>query len=103
MRCALHLRTSVDEDDQVSYEVIGERDVAVPTHAYKIVVDQNTPNVTNVLAFMIPNTEDVADDDYRDYLVSVDSIEAATGVDFLTALSDETEAQVEQDAATSVW
>ncbi len=43
---------------RVIHRVIGDRRVA---HTYKIVIDQNTPGVINVVGFMIPNTTDASE------------------------------------------
>ena len=90
------------EDNSVSYQVIGENNVAVPTHFYKIVVDNNDPDNVQALAFMMPN-EDLSDQNYRDYLTTINRIELATGIDFLSALPAAVQHVVESTEAQSVW
>lgn len=86
----------------VSYPVIGENAVAVPTHFYKIVVDANDPDDIQVLAFLIPN-EKVEGGTYAAYLTSVRKIELLTGLDFLSALPKSTQDRIEIVVAGSVW
>ncbi len=87
---------------RVQYEVIGGNRVAVPTAFYKIVVHRNGPGTTEVLAFLMPN-ENLGDSDYSEFLTSVDAIEEATGLDFLSALPDDEERRAEGTTATVVW
>ena len=89
-------------DNRVSYQVIGENHVAVPTHFYKIVVDNNDPGNVEALAFMMPN-DDLSDENYRDYLTTIDEIERATGIDFLSALPVAVQNAVESNEAQNVW
>ena len=89
-------------DGLVSYEVIGDGNVAVPTHFYKIIVDVNSTGYISTLAFVIPN-EDISGHHYSEYLDSIDAIESATGLDFLSALSGEDQQQIESVIATQVW
>lgn len=90
------------EDNSLSYQVIGENQVAVPTHFYKIVVDDNDPENVEALAFMMPN-KDLSDDHYSDYLTTIDEIEKATGIDFLSALPVAVQNAVESNEAQEVW
>ena len=89
-------------DGLVSYEVIGDGNVAVPTHFYKIIVDANSTGYISTLAFVIPN-EDISGSHYSEYLDSIDVIESATGLDFLSALSGEDQQQIESVKAMQVW
>ena len=41
--------------------------------------------------------------DLRPYLTAVDTIEALTGLDFLTKLSDDIEAKIEAVVHTKLW
>jgi endonuclease G len=84
------------------YEVIGNDNVAVPTHFYKIVVDANDPLEIQALAFLLPN-EPIVDRDIGDFLSSIDQIEELTGLDFLTALSGPVQRDVESEVAEHVW
>jgi endonuclease G len=90
------------EGNHVSYEVIGQDKVAVPTHFYKIIVDANDPTRVEALAFMLPN-QNLSARYYGDFLCSIDEIESATGLDFLSALPASTEEAVESRKATGIW
>lgn len=84
----------------------GEVPVAVPDALFKIVVKESgSPDQPDVLAFIFPHT-DKPDDDWpalETYLVSVDDIEEATGLDFLTILTDPVESYIEATRPTSLW
>jgi endonuclease G len=90
------------EEGRVSYQVIGENHVAVPTHFYKILVDSNDEERIEALAFLIPN-EDLSGEHYRDYLTSIDEIEHLTGLDFLSGLPTRVQNAVESVEADSIW
>lgn len=81
--------------------------VAVPDGFYKIVVKARGDGAEwTVLAFMYPH--DVAKDpkkefDQTRYLVSVDSVEMATGLDFLSGMEDGVEEELERGVAVGVW
>ncbi len=90
------------EGGRVSYQVIGNGHVAVPTHFYKIIVDVNDPDNVQALAFVLPN-ESLTGHEYSEFLTSIDEIEAATGLDFLSALPVGVQDRVESVTAGSVW
>jgi endonuclease G, mitochondrial len=90
------------EAGAVNYSVIGNNHVAVPTHFYKIVVDANSTGNIEALAFVIPN-ENISGRRYNEFLVSIDEIETATGLDFLSALERNIQHQIESNAADQVW
>ncbi|MDC7997409.1 DNA/RNA non-specific endonuclease [Gilvibacter sediminis] len=64
-------------------DAIGSEQVSVPNAFYKIVVDSYRGEY-RVIAFLIPHREDITR--YSDYIVSVDEIEQATGIDFFAKL-----------------
>jgi len=83
------------------YPTIGHG-VAVPTYDFKILVlldeGQGTNDISKaseVLAVMMPNEHGVGEHDWTSYLTSVDAIEAATGYDFLNAISEPLQGIVE--------
>ena len=90
------------DSNRVSYEVIGGNNVAVPTHFYKIVVDANDPDNVEALAFLMPNTA-LSGREYTEFLISIDEIEEATGLDFLSALPEDIQEEVESNKADRVW
>ena len=80
--------------------------VAVPDALYKIVIKaSDDPYRPDVLAFMFPHEKKpaVGWPELTSYVVSVDRIEVQTGLDFLTVLPDEAEADVESTAGTVLW
>ena len=74
----------------------------MPTHFYKIIVDAIDPNNVEGLAFVMPN-ENLSGHEYSEFLTSIDQIEAATGLDFLSALPVDVQERVESIAAGTVW
>ncbi|ARV12434.1 endonuclease [Gilvibacter sp. SZ-19] len=74
-------------------DAIGSEQVTVPKAFYKIVVDTYRDDY-RVIAFLIPHSEDARR--YSDFIVSVDEIEAATGIDFFAGLPEATQQQLEQ-------
>lgn len=100
--------------EQVLYNVIGDDHVAVPDGFFKIVVDMRTPDHPDVIAFLVdhvdtlPKQDDPAPAGRRErdparWLTSVDKIEQATGLDFLTALPESVQDEVESRTATALW
>lgn len=90
------------ENDTVKYGIIGENHVAVPTQFYKIIVDANDPQNIQALAFLIPHRRFVQGQ-YAEFLCSIDDIEKATGLDFLSALPQNVQASLESVKADAVW
>ncbi|MBW2063347.1 MAG: DNA/RNA non-specific endonuclease [Deltaproteobacteria bacterium] len=90
------------QGNRVSYQVVGENHVAVPTHFYKIIVDASNPNRPEALAFMLPN-ENLSGRSYREFLTSIDEIEKATGLDFLSALPVAVQESLESEKASRIW
>jgi len=86
----------------VTYRVIGPNRVAVPTHFFKIVIDDNNPAKPQILAFLIPN-QDLTGRHFSEFLTTVDAIERVTSLDFLSALPDALEKLVEARKAPQVW
>ena len=93
---------SADQDATVTYGVIGESQVAVPNAFFKVVLDQDAPGGPDVLAFLIPNRA-IFGQGFDEFLVSVDEIEAATGLDLLDALPDAEEERIEARRPSSTW
>jgi endonuclease G len=84
--------------------------IAIPDAFFKIVVRKvDGEDAPEVLAFIYPQRGV----DYKvkkpkiynhiPYLTNVDAIEHFTGLDFLTALDDDVEAEVEKKTATELW
>ncbi|MBW4597457.1 MAG: DNA/RNA non-specific endonuclease [Brasilonema angustatum HA4187-MV1] len=85
-----------------SASTIASGKVTVPNRTWKVIVVLDSPGnassvttSTRVIAVNIPNTQGVRDSDWRSYRVSVDSIENATGYDFLSNVSASTQSVIE--------
>lgn len=76
-----------------------DKDITVPPMFYKIVIRNDDQGKPKVLAFLLPHHR-VAHGDIQDFLVSVDIIEALTGLDFFSDMDDDTEAELE---AIDTW
>ena len=75
--------------------------VEVPDGFFKIVVDEEDGK-PRVLAFMMP--QDVSGKETPDkFLVSIDAIEAKTGLDFMAELPDDVEKKLEARVAVKLW
>jgi len=90
------------QENQVRYSIIGDNNVAVPSHFYKIIVDANNSDRIEALAFLLPN-EKLSGHQYSDFLTTIDEIEATTGLNFLSALPAAVQDAVESRRATEVW
>lgn len=80
--------------------VIGDEEVAVPGAYYKIIVRGDAGNPA-ILAFLIPHRETEAP--LSRFLVSVDSLEARTNIDFFKALPEEIQTRVEAGVSREGW
>ena len=75
----------------------------IPEEFYKIIVFYNTSTKSyESISFLIPH-KNLHDYDLSDYIVTIDAIELATGVDFLYALPDNIENAIEKQHAVGNW
>ncbi len=81
-------------------EEIGEEDVAVPRHFYKIVAKGSKANL-QVVGFLMEGKESAKS--LKTFLVPVDKIEELTGLDFFQGLPDALENSIEAKVSTSAW
>jgi len=79
---------------------IGTNAVAVPASFYKILLDYKLPAI-KAIAFLMKN--EASDDALHNYVVSIDSIETLTGLDFFPELEDYLEEQLEQTVIVDEW
>jgi endonuclease G len=82
-------RKHADGKWRVTYEVIGDpASVAVPTHFFKVIVaDQgNVSDIPAVGAFVLPNAPISNNTKLSDFLVPIDAVERASGLEFLSRL-----------------
>lgn len=85
---------------QGKLKTIGEENISVPDKFYKIVVDVSDGNY-KAIAFLIPNKP--SSESFYKYVVSIDEIEAATGIDFFPQLPDSIETGLEQMVDIKAW
>lgn len=81
-------------------KTIGDEKVAVPNQFYKILIDTNSGKV-KMIAFLIPH-ENSKEPLYK-FVVSVDEIEALTGIDFFHGLEDTLENKLEAASDYKDW
>jgi endonuclease G, mitochondrial len=85
----------------------GELPVAIPDAFYKVVVKEAADGGLDVLAFLIPQhglgNYSSTNHPLTPYLTSVDAIEALTGLDLLTSVEDEVEAEIERVVPIALW
>lgn len=75
--------------------------VSVPDQFFKIVFD---PKTKQALAFAIPHNNTIPSrDELSKYLVSIDTIESKTGLDFLSKLDETFETSLEKLVAVKLW
>lgn len=87
---------------QGTKEYIADGRVAVPEYTWKVILVQpeGTDDVsrvtadTRVISVYLPNDNSVVND-WRDYTVSTDYVEAQTGYDFFSEIPDDIENQIE--------
>jgi endonuclease G len=80
--------------DRTDFKTIGENNVAVPDYFFKALLFPVDGGIGfSALSFIMPNEN--PGKRYTDYRVSIDEIEARTGLDLFSALPDDIEAIVE--------
>jgi len=81
-------------------KTIGKEEVSVPQYFYKILLD-DTGNSYKMLAFLVPHEQ--SQRMLYDFAVSVDQLEALTGIDFFGILPDELENVLEASVDRRGW
>ncbi len=79
----------------VQYRVIGDNDVAVPTHFFKVMLREIDDEI-EMLALVLPNETIDSSTDLTEFIRSVDDVERTSGLDFWRALDDEDEDELER-------
>ena len=87
-------------------EVIGRKNkVTVPKYFYKILLDLGEPGLDGsdikAMAFLLPN--EGSDASLSEFVISIDSLESRTGIDFFPALPDDLEAKLESSVSLNGW
>ncbi|MDC1226805.1 DNA/RNA non-specific endonuclease [Algibacter sp.] len=81
-------------------ETIGSENVAVPKQFYKVLIDNNTGE-TKIIAFLMPHKN--SSKPLYEFVVSVDKLEALTGIDFFPELEDAIEDELEASSSYKGW
>ena len=81
-------------------KTIGEGEVSVPKQFYKILLD-NSGGKTKMIAFLMPHED--SDRPLYDFVVSVNTIEDMTGIDFFPQLDDVKEERLEGSNSYKEW
>ena len=77
---------------------IGANKVSVPEKFYKVILDLDEQKG---IGFIMPNKD--IEDTFKNYAVSIDEVEEATGLDFFPLLDDKTEEKIESILNMSEW
>lgn len=85
---------------QPSLKTIGHEKVSVPNYFYKILFD-NSNGQYRMIAFLVPSKK--SDKPIYDFVVSVDSLEKMTGIDFFPKLNDKIENSLEKNSDYKAW
>lgn len=88
--------------DSKTPKTIGKRKnvkIAVPDRFFKVILMLGRQPKT--IGFIYPNAN--TNKDMRDYCVSVDRVEAITGIDFYPSLPDDIEKKIEKECNPSAW
>lgn len=83
-----------------SNTTIGKEKVLVPKYFYKILLDESNGKY-KMIAFLVPNEK--SERPLYDFVVSVDSIEKLTGIDFFPHLDDKIEDALEKNTDYKSW
>lgn len=82
------------------YKTIGANKVSVPEYYYKIVLDVSKPEI-KAIAFLMKNEK--SDKALSSFVVTIDSVEKLTGLDFFPSMPDKMENTLEGNIMTSSW
>ena len=85
--------------DDENAKTIGANQVRVPEFFYKVIYDETPPE--KMIAFIVPNKPSRRN--VREYVVSVDDVEEATGFDFFSALPGDRQVKLEARSDPSAW
>lgn len=88
------------------------KQLAIPTHFYKIVLHQKISGYIEAIAILLPHTDNefpMSKEPWEklaymeDNITSIDEIEAVTGYDFFPEMPDAQEVAVERSIASGLW
>ncbi|KAK3725332.1 hypothetical protein QZH41_008958, partial [Actinostola sp. cb2023] len=75
---------SIDGNKLVKYEVIGNSDVAVPTHLFKVILAENKHRQPVLSAFIVPNQPISIDRQLPEFEVTMETLSKNTGILFFS-------------------
>ena len=81
-------------------KTIGKNGVSVPDYYYKVILDYSAPEVKGI-GFIFPHESSSLA--LRHFAVSIDSVEAFTGIDFFPSLPDDHEYLIEKTLCIPCW
>lgn len=76
-----------------------DTDIPIPDAFYKVALDLTPP--MKMIAFIVPNR--ASKKPVRSFVVTVDEVEATTGMDFFSNLGDQIEAELEKNSDIGKW
>jgi len=79
---------------------IGENKISVPNYYYKVILDYSSPSIKGI-GFIFPNA--ASSEALENFTISIDSVEAFTGIDFYPSLPDEQEELIEKIKCIDCW
>jgi endonuclease G, mitochondrial len=82
--------------------------ISVPASTWKVVLVNDRPGAgiagiteqTRIIAVIMPNKQGISENDWRDYRVSVDQVEALTGYDFFSHVPQSIQSTIEAKTDT---
>lgn len=83
-----------------SMKTIGSHKVAVPISYYKVILDDHKGK-EKMIGFVMKNES--SSNNLKYFVVSIDSVEALTGLDFFTLLDDSSEDKMESTIVIDKW
>lgn len=98
----LYITTGVlyykNEKDESSDGTLGQfKGIQIPTHFYKIIIE---PRSGQSAAYLIPNTNDVGNHSFSEYLIQISELEKITNIDFHPLLNSEQREQIEKNSGS---
>lgn len=66
----------------VKYEVIGQNDISVPTHFFKVITMKDWKGDQETMAYILPNAEISQDTNFESFRTTVEKVERAAGIIF---------------------
>lgn len=83
-----------------NFKTIGTNKVSIPEYYYKIVLDIQKPGI-KAIAFLMKNEKSSAS--LQSFVVTIDSVESLTGLDFFPGMPDDLENSLEGSKMTNSW